>query len=85
MGLQLVDEMAYQWVEETIVSRPRLGAWSSALKQSLLEAGILPDNGFTPNHELGTKVSGSIFIEIERRHGAVELLNRGDLKILRVT
>ena len=79
-------EKAYEWVEETIVSRPSsLAVWQSVVKEALLEAGVGPDNGFTLKHELGTKVSGSTFDDVGRRHGAVELLNRGDLKNLRVS
>ena len=77
-------EKAYEWVEETIVSRPNLTVWQSAVKEALLEAGVGPDNGVTVKHVLGTKVSGSTFDEKGRRHGAVELLNRGNLKNLQV-
>ena len=77
-------ESAYEWIEETLVSRPRLTEWQSAVRDALLEAGVGPDNGFTLNHELGTKVSGSTFDEAGRRHGADELLSRGNLKNLRV-
>ena len=77
-------ERAYEWVEETLVSRPRLTEWQTAVKEALLEAGVGPDNGFTLNHELGTKVSGSTFDEAGRRHGADELLSRGNLNNLRV-
>ncbi|PON38626.1 Long-chain-alcohol oxidase [Parasponia andersonii] len=77
-------EKAYEWVEETIVSRPSLAVWQSAVKEALLDAGVVPDNGFTLNHELGSKISGSTFDEVGRRHGSVELLNKGDLKNLRV-
>ncbi|PON91043.1 Long-chain-alcohol oxidase [Trema orientale] len=77
-------EKAYEWVEESIVSRPDLSAWQSVVKEALLEAGVGPDNGVNLKHELGTKVSGSTFDEMGRRHGAVELLNKGDLKNLRV-
>ena len=76
---------AYEWVEETIVSRPSsLAVWQSVVREALLESGVGPDNGFTFNHELGAKVSGSTFDDVGRRHGAVELLNKGNLKNLRV-
>ena len=79
-------EKAYRWVEETrVVSRPtKLAVWQSALNRALLEAGLVPDNGFTLKHKIGTKVSGSIFDQNGKRHGAVELLNRGNLKNLRI-
>ncbi|GMN68765.1 hypothetical protein TIFTF001_037810 [Ficus carica] len=78
-------EKAYQWVEETIVFHPSsLAVWQSAFKEALVEAGVVPDNGFRLDHVVGTKVSGSIFDGVGKRHGAVELLNRGNLKNLRV-
>ena len=54
------------------------------MKEALLEAGVGPYNDFDLNHKLGTKFSGSTFDESGRRHGAVELLNKGDFKRLRV-
>lgn len=79
-------EKAYRWVEETrVVSRPtKLAVWQSALNRAFLEAGLVPDNGFTLKHKIGTKVSGSIFDQKGKRHGAVELLNRGNFKNLRI-
>ena len=77
-------EKAYEWVEESIVSRSNLTLWNSAFKEALLEAGVGPDNGFSLDHVLGTKQSGSIFDNLGRRHGAVELLNKGEAKNLKV-
>ncbi|PON58577.1 Long-chain-alcohol oxidase [Trema orientale] len=77
-------ENAYEWVEEAIVHGSDLLDWQTAMKEALLEAGVGPYNGFSLDHKLGTKVSGSIFDEFGGRHGAVELLNRGDLSKLRV-
>ncbi|XP_024025718.1 (R)-mandelonitrile lyase 1 [Morus notabilis] len=78
-------EKADHWVEETIVSRPReLAVWQSALRGAMLEAGVVPNNGFTLNHKLGTKVSGSIFDQMGKRHGAVELLNRANFRNLKI-
>ncbi|XP_062078562.1 (R)-mandelonitrile lyase 1-like [Humulus lupulus] len=88
LGLDLdMDSVvkAYEWVEETVVSRPAsLAVWQSAFKDALVEAGVGPDNGFTLDHVVGTKASGSTFDDMGRRHGAVELLNRGDLNNLRI-
>ncbi|KAK9930853.1 hypothetical protein M0R45_018161 [Rubus argutus] len=83
--MDLVDT-AYQWVENTVVSRPNLAPtdWNSVVKEALLEAGVGPNNGFSLDHIKGTKVGGSLFDEQGRRHGAVELLNRGNSKNLRV-
>ncbi|CAL8078569.1 unnamed protein product [Prunus armeniaca] len=75
---------AYEWVENTIVFRPNVSRWESLVKEALLEAGVGPDNGFNLNHILGSKVTGSIFDNEGRRHGAVEFLNRADPKNVRV-
>ncbi|XP_062079096.1 (R)-mandelonitrile lyase 4-like [Humulus lupulus] len=77
-------EKAYEWVEESVVSRPGLDVWQSASREALVEAGVAPDNGFGLDHKIGTKTSGSTFDRFGRRHGAVELLSRGNLERLRV-
>lgn len=81
--LGMVDK-AYQWVEKTIVYRSDLLPWQSVSKEVLLEAGFGPDNGFTLDHIVGTKISGSTFDALGRRHGAVELLNLADFRNLQV-
>ncbi|MFS7918071.1 putative (R)-mandelonitrile lyase [Helianthus anomalus] len=69
-------ERAYEWVENSIVTRPaRLNKFQSSLFNGLLESGVDPDNGFTFDHVQGTKVGGSTFNDSGVRHGAVELLN----------
>ena len=81
--MELVEK-GYEWVEETVVSRPRLSAWQSAFRRALLEGGVGPDNEFDLRHLVGTKTGGSIFDEDGNRHGAVELLNGvepGNLKV----
>ncbi|XP_030503288.2 (R)-mandelonitrile lyase 1 [Cannabis sativa] len=78
-------EKAYEWVEESVVStHPRLDVWQSSMREALLEAGVGPDNGFSLNHKVGTKTSGSLFDQFGTRHGAVQLLNRANLDNLRV-
>ena len=78
-------EKAYHWVEESLVTRPEgLAVWQSAVREALLEAGVGPDNGFSLDHKIGTKFSGSTFEKLGRRHGAVELLNKGNFRNLRV-
>ncbi|XP_060672357.1 (R)-mandelonitrile lyase 1-like [Ziziphus jujuba] len=77
-------EKAYQWVEDTIVFSYNLSTFQSILRKGLLQAGVGPDNGFTLQHLVGTKTSGSTFDDQGRRHGAVELLNKGVLNNLRV-
>ncbi|CAL2226199.1 unnamed protein product [Prunus armeniaca] len=75
---------AYQWVENTVVSPPNVSRWQSVVKEGLLEAGVRPDNGYNLNHIPGSKVTGTLFDNQGRRHGAVELLNLGNPKNLRV-
>jgi choline dehydrogenase len=65
---------AYRWVENVVAFQPELGPWQSAFKRGLVEAGIVPDNGFTFEHIEGTKVGGSIFDADGRRHTAADLL-----------
>ncbi|XP_030509649.2 (R)-mandelonitrile lyase 1 [Cannabis sativa] len=77
-------EKAYEWVEESIVYGSELLEWQNTMKEALLEGGIGPYNGFSLDHKLGTKYSGSIFDEFGGRHGAAELLNKGHFSNLRV-
>ncbi|CAK9325773.1 unnamed protein product [Citrullus colocynthis] len=77
-------EMAYQWVEEALVSRPNLSSWQSAFRRALLEVGVGPDNRFDLRNLVGTKIGGSIFDNKGNRHGAVELLNKGGSENLKV-
>ncbi|WRX17948.1 hypothetical protein QQP08_010435, partial [Theobroma cacao] len=46
---------SYQWVEKKVAFKPPMLQWQSALRNGLLEAGVLPDNGFTYDHVYGTK------------------------------
>lgn len=66
---------SYQWVEKQIVHRPKFSAFQRAVRDSLLDAGISPFNGFTYDHIYGTKVGGTIFDRFGRRHTAAELLS----------
>ncbi|KAK1366837.1 (R)-mandelonitrile lyase [Heracleum sosnowskyi] len=69
---------AYEWVEETVVFRKNeLDLWQSSVKEALLQSDVTPDNGFTLDHEGGTKITSSTFDATGRRYGAVELLNKG--------
>ncbi|KAI3754603.1 hypothetical protein L1987_54390 [Smallanthus sonchifolius] len=78
-------EKAYEWVENSIVTRPaRLNGWQTSVFNALLEAGVGPDNGLTFEHVVGTKVSGSTFDDSGIRHGAVELLNNANPENLNV-
>ncbi|CAI9293643.1 unnamed protein product [Lactuca saligna] len=78
-------ERAYEWVEDSIVTRPnQLGRWQASTLNALLESGVDPANGFTLDHLQGTKISGSTFDDSGRRHGAVELLNKANPENLKV-
>ncbi|KAE8651657.1 hypothetical protein Csa_021352 [Cucumis sativus] len=81
--MEMVRE-AYEWVEETLVSEPNLSSWQFAFRKALLEVGVDHDNGFELRHLVGTKIGGSIFDNQGNRHGAVELLNKGESENLKV-
>ncbi|GLJ45997.1 hypothetical protein SUGI_0968730 [Cryptomeria japonica] len=71
---ELVNE-SYLWVEKLNVFQPDpLSVWSSAIKDALLEAGVLPYNRYTLDHLVGTKIGGSIFDNNGKRHTAADLL-----------
>ncbi|XVE64147.1 hypothetical protein DITRI_Ditri07aG0078500 [Diplodiscus trichospermus] len=65
---------SYQWVEKKVAFKPPMLQWQSALRDGLLEAGVLPNNGFTYDHIYGTKVGGTIFDGYGHRHTAADLL-----------
>ncbi|KAL8210851.1 hypothetical protein R6Q57_005288 [Mikania cordata] len=70
---RLVKE-SYEWVEQKVAFEPKVLAWQEAVKDGLLEAGVLPNNGFSYEHIYGTKVGGSIFDRNGKRHTAADLL-----------
>nr|AKH04266.1 putative oxidoreductase [Taxus baccata] len=71
---KLVNE-SFEWVEKLNAFEPdELTPWSSSLKNGLLEAGVLPYNGYTVEHLEGTKISASIFDNNGKRHTAADLL-----------
>lgn len=67
-------EQSYEWVENKVAFEPEIKQWQSAVRDGLLEAGILPNNGFTYDHRIGTKVGGSIFDKDGHRHTAADFL-----------
>lgn len=75
---------SYPWVEREIVHQPKLTIWQKALRDSLLEVGVRPFNGFTYDHVSGTKIGGTIFDRFGRRHTAAELLAYANPQKLRV-
>ncbi|KDO63589.1 hypothetical protein CISIN_1g0081632mg, partial [Citrus sinensis] len=48
--------------------------WQSAVRDGLVEVGVLPYNGFTYDHMYGTKIGGTIFDQNGQRHTAADLL-----------
>lgn len=80
---ELVNE-SFPWIEKQIVHRPPFGSWQKAIRDSLVEVGISPFNGFTYDHLYGTKVGGTIFDRFGRRHTAAELLASANPENLRV-
>ncbi|GMY07061.1 protein HOTHEAD [Fagus crenata] len=73
----LVNE-SYQWAEKLVAFKPPMLQWQSAVRDGLLEAGVLPDNGFTYDHLYGTKAGGIIFDKDGHRHCAADLLEYAD-------
>ncbi|KAL0710367.1 hypothetical protein Bca4012_017345 [Brassica carinata] len=67
-------EAAYEWVEKKLVFEPRVMGWQRAFKDGLLEDGVNPYNGFTYDHNYGTKIGGTIFDSSGHRHTAANLL-----------
>lgn len=80
---KLVNE-SYPWVEKQIVHRPKLAPLQRAVRDSLLDIGVSPFNGFTYDHIYGTKIGGTIFDRFGRRHTAAELLSSGNPRKLTV-
>eukprot|EP00850_Spirogloea_muscicola_P008223 SM000043S15851 [mRNA] locus=s43:512411:517007:+ [translate_table: standard] len=80
---ELVKE-SYEWVEKQIVFDPPMGPWQSALRNSLLEAGVQPYNGHSLEHLYGTKIGNTIFDANGTRHTAADLLRTSNYDNLRV-
>lgn len=76
---ELVKE-SYAWVEAKIVFTPLLTPWQTVVKFGLLEAGILPYNGYSLEHIKGTKMGRTVFDEWGKRHTSADLLEAGNPK-----
>ncbi|KAK2664681.1 hypothetical protein Ddye_003255 [Dipteronia dyeriana] len=70
---KLVNE-SYEWAEKLVAFEPPMREWQTAVRDGLVEAGVLPNNGFTYDHLYGTKVGGTIFDKQGQRHTAADLL-----------
>ncbi|KAL8153303.1 hypothetical protein V2J09_011063 [Rumex salicifolius] len=57
----------------------------STIRDSLLEEGPHPYNEFTFEHGLGTKIGGSTFDSVGRRHSAADLLSNAKPSNIRVS
>ncbi|PPD91732.1 hypothetical protein GOBAR_DD11339 [Gossypium barbadense] len=75
---------SYEWVEKKIVYKPGAFQWQTAVRNGLLEVGVLPDNGFTYAHLNGTKTSGTIFDKNGNRHTAADLLEYANPTMIKV-
>ncbi|XVF41505.1 hypothetical protein PTKIN_Ptkin01aG0284900 [Pterospermum kingtungense] len=75
---------SYNWVEKKLVYKPVLLQWQSAVRNGLLEAGVLPDNGFTYDHIIGTKTGGTILDRTGNRHTAADLLEYANPRRIKV-
>ena len=71
-------EESYKWVEKKVVFEPPMLQWQSAVRDGLLEVGVLPYNDFTYDHLNGTKIGGTIFDKKGNRHTAADLLEYAD-------
>lgn len=76
--------MSYEWVEKKVAFEPPMLEWQSAVRDGLVEVGVLPYNGFTYKHMYGTKVGGTIFDRQGHRHTAADLLDYADPKRITV-
>ncbi|GLU21029.1 hypothetical protein SLE2022_371940 [Rubroshorea leprosula] len=75
---------SYRWVENKVAFQPPMLQWQSAVRDGLLEVGVLPNNGFTYDHMYGTKVGGTIFDKDGNRHTAADLLEYANPAKIRV-
>ncbi|KAF7810214.1 protein HOTHEAD [Senna tora] len=70
---KVVNE-SYEWVEQVVAFEPVMRPWQCAVRDGLLQSGVVPYNGFTYDHINGTKVGGTIFDRDGHRHTAADLL-----------
>ncbi|CAN1267395.1 Protein HOTHEAD, partial [Linum perenne] len=75
---------SYEWVEWKVGFEPQVKQWQSAVREALVEIGVQPNNGFTYAHDYGTKIGGTIFDEMGRRHSAADLLEYARPRNIRV-
>ena len=61
-------------MEKLVVFKPPKVDYQVVVRDGLLEAGVLPYNGFTYDHLYGTKIGGTIFDRKVHRHTVANLL-----------
>ncbi|KAE8709691.1 putative Glucose-methanol-choline (GMC) oxidoreductase family protein [Hibiscus syriacus] len=75
---------SYRWVEKKIVFEAPVLEWQAAVRDGLVESGVLPFNGVTYDHINGTKIGSTIFDMDDHRHSAADLLEYADPKNIKV-
>ncbi|XVE64149.1 hypothetical protein DITRI_Ditri07aG0078700 [Diplodiscus trichospermus] len=75
---------SYRWVEKKVAFKAPVLQWQSAVRDGLLEAGVLPFNGFSYDHINGTKIGATIFDLDDYRHSAADLLEYADPEKIKV-
>ena len=65
---------SYEWVEKLVVFKPPKVDYQVAVRDGLLEARVLPYNGFMYDRLYGAKIGGTIFDKSGHRHTAADLL-----------
>lgn len=75
---------SYDWVERVVAFQPPMLEWQSAVRAGLVEAGVVPDNGFTYDHLPGTKVGawGMLFFLIVGMPACSCFIARHKLKLM---
>ncbi|XP_076934023.1 (R)-mandelonitrile lyase-like [Bidens hawaiensis] len=88
MEARLMDESlvnkSNKWAEKVRVFKPELQKWQLAVRATLVEAGVTPDNGFIYDLIIGTKLAATLFDENGTRHTDAELLQYANPKGLSV-
>lgn len=74
---EMVEE-AFKWVESRVMFMPELTPWQFTAQFGLIEAGLVPYNGFSLEHKEGTKIGGTIFDQFGIRHTSADLLEAGN-------
>ncbi|GJY54985.1 (R)-mandelonitrile lyase-like protein [Tanacetum coccineum] len=75
-------ESAYEWVEDSIVTRTaELKRWQASIFSALLESGNVPDNGFAVEHIEGTKIAaaGVTYHDSKGQHYEVRVRSGGEV------